>query len=142
MNMLQDFWLFFLEVVWQWAFLITGSVLTAAVFLVDQRWPGLVSKRSVFAVFGWGYFVVAAFLAWRAERVVRPGPEVQYYDSVIRADQDWRIMVNDRNNAGTRFTVELVRGNLRVILENRRGLSRTGLQRTVRVEAPMGAPPP
>ena len=65
--------------------------------------------------------VVAGFLAWRAERLVKPGPDIQYYDSVIRADTDWKLIVNDRNNPGTQFRVSIVHGKLRSPLKTRSG---------------------
>jgi hypothetical protein len=120
---------------------IVGRLSSAVVELLEHLSIGRASGPALVSVFVVVSMACATFQAWREERVLKPGPNVQYYDTVIRADQDWRLIVEDRNNPKVRFTVSIAREQLRIMLENRRGLSRTGWPRTVRVETPMGVPP-
>ena len=108
--------------------------------LVAQMTGGLLPRPASLVVFASASLLISTFQAWRAERVLKPGPDLRYYDTVIRADQDWRLEVYDRNNAPTSCKVLIGRQRLVVVLENRRGISRTGIDRVVRVEPPMGSP--
>lgn len=76
--MLGDLFAFLRSVVSHWQALVTGSLVTALVFLLERYRDVPVPRRTVLVVFVWVYLFVAVFLAWRAEHstVARLGREL------------------------------------------------------------------
>ncbi len=65
---LLDFYEFLVAVVRWWKFLITGSLVIAGIVLYEHVSQPL-GAATAGKLFGFGFVVVAIFLAWRQERL-------------------------------------------------------------------------
>ncbi len=88
--MLGDLWHFLAAVVSHWVVLVTGSVLTALVF-VAERWRPL-PRGPIVIAFVWVFLGWAAFLTWRDERQRLDELEVRTSDAQpLTLDQEERL---------------------------------------------------
>ncbi len=134
---------FFVAVLRWWKVLITGSLLTAAIFLYEHlkgQALGTATSTKLFAV---GFVLAAIFLAWREERLrvraleplpLAPGVTIEDYDTVLRPDQTWRVRITDRNNPDLAVNVEISQGRLHAAIQNKHGSDRSVNPRPVRIE--------
>jgi len=143
-NWLLDVYGFLAAVLRWWKLLVTGSLVTAGIVLYEHV-SQPIGAAAAGKLFGFGFVVVAIFLAWRQERLrvralepfpVAPGVDVEHYDPVLRPDQTWHLRIRDRNNPDLVLTVEIVQGRLYAGIQNRHGTDRSGRLRPVRIEVP------
>ena len=135
---------FLVAVVRWWKLLVTGSLVTAGIVLYEHVSQPLGAATAA-KLFGFGFVLVAIFLAWREERVrvraleplpLAPGVDIEHYDPVLRPDQAWRLRIKDRNNPDLVITVEIVQGRLFAGIQNRHGRDNSAKRRPVRIEVP------
>jgi uncharacterized membrane protein YgcG len=95
-----DLWTFLAAVVSQWQALVTGSLLTALLFVLERWRP--VSKRTILIVFVGVYLGIATFLAWRDERQRFKELEVKTTDAQpLSLDQEQRMLAVLREGKGS-----------------------------------------
>ena len=135
-NLLSDVVGFFVAVVGWWKVLVTRSLVTAGIVLYEHLQGQPLGTATSVKLFGFGFVLVAIFLAWREERVRAPGVDVEHYDPVLRPDQAWHLRIRDRYNPDLVVTVEIVQGRLSAGIQNRHGRDRSVNPRRVRIEAP------
>lgn len=82
--------------------------------------------------------IVLVFLAqaetFYSRRQQPPSIDIAHFDPVVRADQNWQVVVKDRNNAGFELRLQINSQNLRVEMTNAAGEDSTNERRWVRVE--------